>query len=85
MEGRFNEAKVTYGCGPVGSRSDFCRRQNPAAVRNGIRAKRESMAELPPGANDLRDDRAIGTNDCYLDVSSTNSQAVGLDWLLHLS
>ena len=52
MEGCFNEAKVTYGCGPEGSRSDFCRRQNPAAVRSGIRAKHESESELPPGAND---------------------------------
>jgi len=42
MESRFNEARVTYGCGPVGSRSDFRRRRNPAAVRNGNRAKYDS-------------------------------------------
>ncbi len=38
--------------------------ENPCELGSGIRAKRESEAELPPRANDLQDDRGISTNGC---------------------
>ena len=59
-----NEARMSYGCGPEGSRSDFQGipsetrvkpRRKPLKPRSrwsGIRAQHESESELPPGAND---------------------------------
>jgi len=44
--------------------------ENPEAVRSGFCAKRKTEIELPPGANDLRDDRAIWFTACYTPVFS---------------
>lgn len=38
---------------------------NPEAVRSGFCAKHKTDIELPPGANDLQDDRGVGFTVCY--------------------
>ena len=58
-----NEARMSYGCGPEG-REALSPRAKPRSRYEWHSRLRESEAELPPGANGLRDDCGIGFTVC---------------------